>query len=55
MKEDLILKMENKEGFSTTINCRNKAHFDKLKLRFEKRGFKQVPYVKEDEKESYPF
>jgi hypothetical protein len=55
MKEDLMLKMANKEGFSSTIKCRDKAHFDKLKLRFEKRGFKQVPYVKEEDKTSYPF
>ena len=54
MKE-LVLCMVDKFGGSTTIRCRDQAHFDKLKLRFEKRGFKQVPYVEEIKKEQLPF
>lgn len=55
--EELMLSMAYKKNdkFTTTIKCRNKKHYDSLKLRFEQRGYIQIPYVKEEIKDTLPF
>ena len=51
---ELILKMQ-KGSCSSTIECKNKLHYNRLVLRYERRGYKQVPYVEEVKLEDYPF
>ena len=52
---NLMLAMQHKDGSRCIIEAKNENHFIRLKLRFERRGYKQIPYVKEINKESYPF
>jgi hypothetical protein len=52
--ELLILKMKKGSCFST-IECKDKNHYDRLVIRFKKRGYTQVPYIEEIKLESYPF
>jgi hypothetical protein len=54
MTKELILKMVKGAG-STTIQCKDKSHYDRLVARFKSRGYKQVPYVEEVKLETYPF
>ena len=54
MTKELILKMLKGAG-STTIQCKDKSHYDRLVARFKSRGYKQVPYVEEVKLEEYPF
>lgn len=54
MNTELILKMV-KGNSSSTIKCKDKKHYDKLVDRYKRRGYKQVPYIKEAELETYPF
>jgi len=50
----LILKMQ-KGSTSSTIECKDKDHYDRLVKRYEKRGYKQVTYKEEIKNETYPF
>ena len=54
MEKKLILKME-KGGGSSTITCKDKAHYDRLLARFTKKGYKKVSYVEEPKIDTYPF
>lgn len=40
---------------SSTIECKDEEHKNKLIERFKKRGYKQAEYVEEVKKESFPF
>ena len=52
--EKLILKMQKGQS-SSTIECKDKDHYDRLVKRYEKRGYKQVTYKEEIKNETYPF
>lgn len=54
MKDKVMLKMVKGEG-SSTIECKDEEHKNKLIERFKKRGYKQAEYVEEVKKESFPF
>lgn len=51
---NLMIKFK-KGSYTSTIECKDKDHYNRLKKRFSKKGYTQIPYVKEEEKETYPF
>jgi hypothetical protein len=50
-----ILTMTDKKGGITSIKCKDQTHFDKLLLRFKRKGFKQIENIKETITNSLPF
>jgi hypothetical protein len=55
MENPLILRVQHKYGGISTIQCTDQEHFDKLLIRFKKKGYKQIPYVEQPKVESLPF
>ena len=53
--EKLILTMKEKQGGIVILNCKDQTHFDKLLLRFKRKGFKQIENIKETITNSLPF
>ena len=49
------IKFEDTKGGISTVNCKNLKHYQKIKMRFINRGWKQVEYIEEIIVESYPF
>lgn len=50
-----MLSMQHKNGGGVTIQCNDQEHFDKLLIRFKKKGYKQIPYVDQPKVDSLPF
>jgi hypothetical protein len=55
MENTLILSMQHKNAGSVTIQCTDQEHFDKLLIRFKKKGYKQIPNVEQPKVEELPF
>ena len=55
MENELILSMVHKNGDGCVIKCKSKDHYDRLLIRFKKRGYKEVPYVEEIKVDKLPF
>ncbi len=55
MENPLILRMQHKDGGISTTQCTNQNHFDKLLIRFKKKGYKQIPNVEQPKVDSLPF
>ena len=55
MENPLMLSMQHKNAGSCTIQCTDQEHFDKLLIRFKKKGYKQIPYVEQPKVDSLPF
>ena len=55
MENPLMLKMQHKNGDGVRIKCTNQDHFDKLLIRFKKKGYKQIPNVEQPKVDSLPF
>ena len=50
-----ILNFTDNKGGACTIAPTDYSHYLKLKDRFIRRGWREVPYVVNEIKESYPF
>lgn len=55
MENQLILSVQHKNAGGCTIQCTDQKHFDKLLIRFKKKGYKQIPYVEQPKVDSLPF
>jgi hypothetical protein len=55
MEKPLILSMQHKNGGGVRIKCKDQEHFDKLLIRFKKKGYKQIPNVEQPKVDSLPF
>ena len=49
------IKFEDGKGGSFTSTCKDLKHYQRLKMRYNNRGWKQVEYIEEVVVESYPF
>jgi hypothetical protein len=55
MGNPLMLSMQHKNAGGVIIQCTDQEHFDKLLIRFKKKGYKQIPYVEQPKVDSLPF
>ena len=55
MENPLMLSIQHKNDGSCTIQCTDQKHFDKLLIRFRKKGYKQILFVEQLKVCSLPF
>ncbi len=50
-----MLNMQHNNAGSVTIRCTDQEHFDKLLIRFKKKGYIQISNVEQPKVDSLPF
>lgn len=51
----MIIKFEDSKGATSIITCKDLKHYQKIKIRFVNRGWRQVEYIEPTLVESNPF
>jgi hypothetical protein len=51
----MTIKFQDSKGATSTVFCKDLKHYQKIKMRFNNKGWKQVEYIKATLVENYPF